>query len=109
VKFINSACSLSKLLHVSLKQNLLHEERILNCRGLLCEVHKLSIMSIKITSCLFKQNFLHEERILSCRGLLREVQKLSTMFVKITSCLIQTEFTSRRENFKLQSSVVRSS
>jgi hypothetical protein len=71
VKFINSALIPSKFLHVSFKQNSLHEERILNCRGLSCEVHKLSIMS-----------------------------------VKIPSRFIQTEFTSRRENFKLQRSVV---
>jgi len=71
VKFINLALSPSKFLHVSFKKNLLNEERILNFRGLFCEVHKLSIKS-----------------------------------VKIPSCLIQTEFTSRRENFKFQRSVV---
>jgi hypothetical protein len=50
VKFINSALCPSKFLHVLFKQILLHEKRILNCRGLYCEVHKLSIMSVKIIS-----------------------------------------------------------
>ena len=51
----------------------------------------------------FKHNF---KREFLCKVLSCEVHKLSVMSVKITLCFIQTEFTSRRENLKLQSSVL---